>query len=45
LKFITNIKDRYKIGEVLGKGSFGEVRKCKHKQAQVKLAMKILSKK
>ena len=44
LKFIGNIKDKYKIAEVLGRGTFGEVRKCQHKQAKVKLAIKIISK-
>jgi len=28
LKFIYNIKDKFLIGDLLGKGTFGEVRKC-----------------
>jgi len=43
-KKITNIKDRYKIGRVLGEGSFGQVRIAMHRQAQIKCAVKIIKK-
>ena len=43
-KKITNIKDRYKIGRVLGEGSFGQVRIALHRQADVKCAIKIVRK-
>jgi calcium-dependent protein kinase len=43
-KEIQNIKDRYKIGKVLGEGSFGQVRIAMHRQAEVKCAIKIIRK-
>jgi serine/threonine protein kinase len=43
-KKIDNIKSRYKIGRVLGQGSFGEVRIALHRQAEVKCAIKIIAK-
>ena len=43
-KRVTNIKDRYKIGRVLGEGSFGQVRIALHRQANVKCAIKIVRK-
>ena len=43
-KEIGNIKDRYKIGQVLGEGSFGQVRIAMHRQANVKCAIKIIKK-
>ena len=43
-KKVDNIKDRYKIGRVLGEGSFGQVRIALHRQAEVKCAIKIIRK-
>lgn len=43
-KEIGNIKDRYKIGRVLGEGSFGQVRIALHRQADLKCAIKIIRK-
>ena len=44
LKRVSNIKDRYKIGRVLGEGSFGQVRIALHRQADIKCAIKIIRK-
>ena len=44
LKFMPNIKERYKIGQLLGEGSFGQVRLAMHRQAEVKCAIKIIKK-
>lgn len=44
LKKITNIKDRYRIGRILGEGSFGQVRIAEHRQAGVKCAIKLIQK-
>lgn len=44
LKEVENIKDRYKIGRVLGEGSFGQVRIAEHRAANVKCAIKIIRK-
>ena len=44
MKYIQNISDKYELGEILGQGQFGIVKLCKHKQAKVTLAMKIISK-
>ena len=43
-KKIKNIKDRYKIGGILGEGSFGQVKLGQHRQANVKCAIKIIRK-
>ena len=43
-KAVTNIKDRYKIGKVIGEGSFGQVRIGLHRQAHIKCAIKIIKK-
>ena len=43
-KVVTNIKDRYKIGRIIGEGSFGQVRLCLHRGANVKGAIKIIHK-
>ena len=44
LKYVENIKERYKIGRVLGEGSFGQVRIALHRLAGVKCAIKIIRK-
>jgi hypothetical protein len=41
---IENIKSRYKIGRVLGKGSFGQVRLAIHRKTNIKCAIKMISK-
>jgi calcium-dependent protein kinase len=41
---LTNIRDDYQIGKVLGTGAFGEVRVCSHRKLGVKRAVKILKK-
>ena len=43
-KLVANMKERYKIGKVLGEGSFGQVRIAEHRQAKVKCAIKIIKK-
>ena len=43
-KKVANVKERYKIGRVLGEGSFGQVRIALHRQANVKCAIKIIRK-
>lgn len=43
-KKVKNIKDRYKIGRILGEGSFGQVRLAMHRQANVKCAIKVIRK-
>lgn len=44
LKKIQNIKDRYRIGRVLGEGSFGQVRIAEHRAAGIKCAVKLIPK-
>ena len=44
-KMINNIKQRYIFGRILGKGAYGRVRKCKHKDTGKSLAIKIMDKK
>ena len=43
-KKITDIGDHYLLGETLGKGSFGEVRKAEHLKGPVTCAVKIINK-
>jgi len=40
-----NIKDFYKISSCIGRGAYGEVRKCLHKETKVLRAVKIINKK
>jgi len=40
-----NIKDFYKISTCIGKGSFGEVRKCLLKETSIIRAVKMINKK
>lgn len=40
-----NIKETYKIEGTIGKGSFATVKKAKHRETQVRYAVKVLSKK
>ena len=43
-KKVKNVKDRYKIGKILGEGSFGQVRIALHRQANMKCAIKVIRK-
>ena len=40
-----NIKETYKIEGTIGKGSFATVKQAKHRETQVRYAVKVLSKK
>ena len=40
-----NIKDFYKISSCIGRGAYGEVRKCLHKETKALRAVKIIGKK
>lgn len=40
-----NIKDFYKISKCIGRGAYGEVRKCLHKETRALRAVKIINKK
>jgi calcium-dependent protein kinase len=42
---IGNIKDFYKISSCIGRGAYGEVRKCLHKETKALRAVKIINKK
>ena len=44
LKSTTDISAKYKVGRILGKGSFGEVHECLNTQTNVKCAIKIVKK-
>lgn len=41
---VENIKDNYKIGRVIGEGSFGQVRIAMNRHANVKVAIKFIKK-
>lgn len=41
---VDNIKDKYKIGKVIGQGSFGQVRIAMNRHANVKVAIKFIKK-
>jgi len=43
-KFIENIDVKYEFGAHLGMGSFGKVRRCRHKDSGSEFAMKIINK-
>lgn len=40
-----NIKEYYKISSCIGRGAYGEVRKCLHKETKALRAVKIINKK
>jgi len=40
-----NIKNDYKISSCIGRGAYGEVRKCLHKETKALRAVKIINKK
>ena len=44
-KPIESIDETYELGEVLGEGSFGQVRRARHKMAGIDCAVKIIKKK
>lgn len=44
-KKIRDIESKYEMGQMLGKGAFGEVRQCKHKGSGQIFAIKIMRKK
>lgn len=44
IKRVKSVKERYKIGRILGEGSFGQVRIAMHRQANVKCAIKVIRK-
>ena len=44
-KKIKNINSRYVLGQTLGQGAFGKVKKCKHKDTSKSFAIKIMQKK
>jgi serine/threonine protein kinase len=43
-KKIKDIKDIYRLGDVLGKGTFGEVRRADHIKAKFVCAVKVIDK-
>ena len=44
LKSTDDIQEKFQLGAVLGKGSFGEVRRCLNKQTGLECALKIVQK-
>ena len=43
-KFIEKIEVKYEFGTHLGEGSFGKVRRCRHKDSGSEFAIKIINK-
>ena len=43
-KFVENVDDKYKFGDYLGSGSFGEVRKCTLLSTGCEFAIKVMKK-
>ena len=44
MKWVKNLKESYKVGRVLGEGSFGQVRLALHRKLKMKCAIKIIRK-
>jgi serine/threonine protein kinase len=44
-KFINDIQSKYKFGKFLGKGAFGKVLRCIHRDSGSEFAIKIMEKK
>lgn len=44
-KEVSNIETKYKIGDTLGSGAFGQVRRCIHIDTGNEFAVKIMEKK
>ena len=44
-KFVRNISDKYRMGEVLGQGAFGKVLRCTHRDSGTEFAIKVMEKK
>lgn len=44
-KFIEDIQEKYEFGDELGKGAFGKVLRCKHRDSGSQFAIKIMEKK
>jgi serine/threonine protein kinase len=44
LKYNEDISQLYQCGKELGKGTFGEVRECRHRETGVQCAVKIVQK-
>ena len=44
-KRIENIESKYAFGEILGKGQFGVVKVCQHRDSGKTFAVKIINKK
>ena len=44
LKFIDDIEDIYEFGEILGKGSFGSVKRAIRKGTNFEFAVKVIDK-
>ena len=40
----TNIREIYKIEQTIGRGSFGKVKVCKHRETGKRYAVKVISK-
>ena len=43
-KFVENIHSKYHMGDFLGSGAFGEVRKCRHTDTDAEFAIKVMKK-
>ena len=43
-KYVENIHSKYLMGDFLGSGAFGEVRRCRHTDTDAEFAIKIMKK-